>query len=146
MTKIPEKKFQTDLVDAARGLGGYAIKMSNQFLVGVPDLLIKLPLDPVLLLECKTEPFPKKSRSIPVALTPMQRKHLSGFQKSGGLGAWCVMSVFEDVQLAYVGVDVQQTALDTEHFKRYAVPRHRGTRWDVREIIRVAKLATEYVK
>lgn len=50
MKELDCQKFVCDIV---RSQGGFAMKMSHRHLVGVPDLLVKLPSDPAMVLEAK---------------------------------------------------------------------------------------------
>lgn len=48
-----ELDAQKHVVDAVEAEGGYALKMSHRFLIGIPDLLVKLPGRPAMILEAK---------------------------------------------------------------------------------------------
>ncbi len=52
-----ETECQKLVVDAVTAHGGRALKFNNQFLVGVVDLLIKLPTYPAFVLEAKKNDF-----------------------------------------------------------------------------------------
>lgn len=48
-----EIKHQTDIVKSVKRDGGYAFKMSNRFLIGVPDLFVALPPFAPCVIEVK---------------------------------------------------------------------------------------------
>ncbi len=54
-----ELGMQALIVDAVNGSGGFARKLSNRFLVGVVDLLVKLPDYPAGVLEVKQRDLPR---------------------------------------------------------------------------------------
>ena len=54
-----ELGMQAMIVEAIKAHGGFAQKLSNRFLVGVVDLLIKLPEYPAGVLEVKQRDLPK---------------------------------------------------------------------------------------
>ena len=146
---LPEKKFQTDLCEAARAIGGYALKMSNQFFVGVPDILVKVPLQPGAFIECKTVVWPKRTESpIKIDLSAMQRLVMRDMQRSGLIAVWAVATradLFFDgkvseAQFVLVGRDPNATSIPAHIFARQAIRRGKGERWDIREILRVAAL------
>lgn len=56
-----ELGMQALIVDAVNGAGGFARKLSNRFLVGVVDLLVKLPDYPAGVLEVKQRDLPKNT-------------------------------------------------------------------------------------
>lgn len=53
-----ETSLQKDVIDAMREAGGAATKLSNRFLIGVSDLLIKLPSYDAMLVEVKKNQYP----------------------------------------------------------------------------------------
>lgn len=62
---MKETDVQKRVIDAVRAHGGAAHKLSNRFLVGVPDLLIKLPGLPAFIMEVKLDKravFPDNNR------------------------------------------------------------------------------------
>lgn len=78
-----ELGYQKLIIDVVRDAGGAAFKLSNRFLIGVPDLLVKLPRCEAALLEVKLNPFPKKSPTIRLAVTRPQELFLQKFRKAG---------------------------------------------------------------
>ncbi len=54
-----ELSMQALIVDAVNASGGFARKLSNMYLVGVADLLVKLPDYPAGVLEVKQRDLPK---------------------------------------------------------------------------------------
>lgn len=83
MTK--EVQYQTKIVKAITDQGGFAMKMSHRFLVGVPDLLIKVsPQHLTLVLECKRVVVTaKKATHALVKITPLQFQTLEKMAKAG---------------------------------------------------------------
>lgn len=86
---MKELDFQRHLVKAALAQGGYAFKMSHRFLVGIPDLFVKLPSYPTTLIECKMGTINAR-REVSVDLTPKQRKSLRDARKAGQAAGWVV--------------------------------------------------------
>ena len=62
--------------------GGFAFKMSNRFLVGVPDLLVKIPQYPTMLIEVKLDKSKVKD-PIDVEVTPTQGGYLRRARAAG---------------------------------------------------------------
>lgn len=63
-------------VDVIASSGGFAQRMSHRFLVGVPDLIIKLPASPAGWLEVKQSTRPKRSPCVAIDTTLSQRLFL----------------------------------------------------------------------
>lgn len=81
-----ETKLQKFLVDEVRDSGGFAHKMSNRFLIGVPDLLIKLPNSPATFLETKQHTFNNRDAAPAkfwLRVTPLQAKFLRDANAAG---------------------------------------------------------------
>lgn len=88
-----EIDYQKLLVDAVRQDGGFAFKMANRFLGGIPDLLIQLPTYTTWLWEVKFKARrPVKPERVP--LRPLQYKFMTDYVKAGGLCG--VVSFFKD--------------------------------------------------
>lgn len=88
-----ETDYQGDIVKAVKAEGGYGVKMSNRFLIGVPDLYLK-PLGlPSMLVEVKLlTAYPVMDDSIMrVELTALQRSSLLDHQGSGGVSGWLLL-------------------------------------------------------
>lgn len=85
MKKIDELKAQKMVVDDICGHGGFAYKCSHRFLVGVPDLFIKLPFLSPMFAECKIKDQPMRSDWVGFDLTPLQRKFLHNAHRVGML-------------------------------------------------------------
>ena len=73
------------IVDAVKYAGGHATKLSHRFLVGVPDLLIKLQSVnvPAGLVEVKQHKWPAEDRVFDLEVTPPQRRVLGQFNAAG---------------------------------------------------------------
>lgn len=73
------------VVDLVRSRGGAATKLSNRFLVGVADLLVKMLGANAALIEVKLHHVSKVVEGLKFTLdvTPLQRKFLSGYDAAG---------------------------------------------------------------
>lgn len=80
---IKETELQLDTIKAVIAAGGTAHKLSNRFLIGVSDLLVKLPANPAMLIEVKKNPFPVKSHIVDLEVTPKQLQFLVSYAKVG---------------------------------------------------------------
>lgn len=80
-----ELQMQKETVDAVRTVGGFAHKMSNRFLIGVADLLIKLPQTehPAMVLEVKINKLPLKTKTITLNVSPLQERYLCDAAAAG---------------------------------------------------------------
>src|ERR1700688_5001093 len=82
------------VVNASRG--GAARKLSHRFLVGIPDLMIKVAKYPVMLIEVKKEERPKTLDHVALDLTGPQKRFLLEW---AGAGVMCgVMSFLYQVR------------------------------------------------
>lgn len=78
-----ELEWQRETIKVARAHGGFGWKLAAKFLIGVPDLLIKLPNRPAALIEVKWQRVIKAER-VRLAVTVPQRNFLAGFEGAGG--------------------------------------------------------------
>jgi hypothetical protein len=85
-----ETEAQQLVVDAVKADGGQALKLNNRFLVGVVDLLLKLPGHQPMWLEAKLHKFSAKTIENgyvikDIGCTRPQKKWLSDWRYAGML-------------------------------------------------------------
>ena len=127
-----ETAVQTLVVNAVIDAGGMAMKMAHKFLMGVPDLLIKLPADRrAMIMEAKLERRAQMTRRTQHPLTPavtvnqfnyLTKFHLAGtpagvmsFVEVGGRGKrglWLHISMLPQYR---PGIDRKSTRLNSSH-------------------------------
>ena len=134
-----ELKFQSELVKAALAEGGYAHKLSNRFLAGIPDLLVKLPDYSACLIECKH--IRRKHRSDYVTFTPkvtaLQNINMLDFQKAGGASGLAVL--IEDVWPQLIFAEPYSAIYSRGAIKcptTSLLTRNRGEPWPIKAIVR----------
>ena len=132
-----ETKFQSLLVKAAIDAGGHAFKMSNRFLVGVPDLFVVLPGQPGCIIECKRDDWPTLgSTRIRAEATPKQASNIAKLRKAGQIAGLCVMVEMGDgscLILAQPGADPIDT---TQHDAlTHGYSKTRGEKWPIGWIV-----------
>lgn len=82
---MKELEFQTLVRKAVEYEGGYGLKMSNRFLVGVPDLLLHLPGLPTMVMEAKFDRVTSTIKRYALVLTPRQALTLRQMAGAGML-------------------------------------------------------------
>lgn len=83
---MKEVDYQKFVLDIAREAGGAGHKLSNRFLIGVSDLLIKLPGREAALIEVKLAKFApttKPDHEFDLGVTVLQREFLKKYHKAG---------------------------------------------------------------
>lgn len=80
---MSELSRQSDVVAVAKGMGGFAYKSSNQFLIGVCDLVVKIPFKHAAFLEAKMNDAPVRSNTVTLNLSPLQHKFLKDLWNAG---------------------------------------------------------------
>lgn len=80
---MKETDLQKLVCDVISDRGGFARKLSNRFLVGVADLLIKLPEFPANVLEVKQTRWGPKLDKIELAVTKLQQEYLIDARSAG---------------------------------------------------------------
>lgn len=80
---MKELDIQTKTIKAVEAAGGAAVKLSNRFLIGVADLLIKLPEIPTMLMEVKLNLMPIQKETVNLDTTKLQQDFLRSFGKAG---------------------------------------------------------------
>lgn len=91
-----ELALQKLMCDAVNDAGGYAVKRNNRFMVGIVDLLVKLPQQrsvnfassvkdnpPAGILEVKQRQWPKSDAPFELDLTHMQMRDLQRAHDAG---------------------------------------------------------------
>jgi hypothetical protein len=81
-----ETQVQKMVIDAVRSAGGAGTKLSHRHLIGVCDLLIKLPESQPLLLEAKLAKFAvgvALDRTFKLDVTVLQHKFLTSYLVAG---------------------------------------------------------------
>ncbi len=104
---LKEIDLQSKIVDAVRGSDGHAFKCSNRFLIGVPDISMKLKAMPHAYNEVKlVKPWPKVSATVELELTEKQRKFLREYRKAGGIAMYTVFAHDGKQWLWHIGHDL----------------------------------------
>ncbi len=109
---MDELTLQSMIIEAANDAGGRAHKMNNRFLIGVSDLLVKLPKWPAGFLEVKQRDWPSSDGRFLLDVTHPQQKFLRQFNAAGmpcgvasflqtgtgsGLSLWLNISTWETI-------------------------------------------------
>lgn len=118
---MKEVDLQSKCVTAIREIDGFAQKMSNRFLIGVPDLLCQLPCHRTSFWEVKRRGHFKQDPSP----TPKQKLWLRDFTWSGGLGGViCFVIIGNDLAVAIRPASVfdldnieEKWRIGEEHYK-----------------------------
>lgn len=102
-----ELRLQSLVVRAVNSHGGFAFKLSNRFLVGVPDLLIHLPNTGTGIWEVKSCEMGKLREQFTLKVTPLQDKFLRVMSKAGGTcGVISFIEIGRDVFMAAYQYDI----------------------------------------
>lgn len=85
-----ETEAQSLLIAAVEEVGGRGIKFNNRFVIGIPDLLIKLPSHQPMILEAKLHKFSAKTLAAghhiaDIGATKLQRDQLRDWAYAGML-------------------------------------------------------------
>lgn len=131
-----EVVYQKYMIDGVDEMGGYGLKMSNAFLAGVPDMLLKLPAwGQPQIWEAKKETYQWiKVGGLPqpilINTTPLQKKTLRDMRKSGIQVAVIVIlpGPGRSVTLALTR-DIDQRQIQREEFNRCHYVRSLGEPW-----------------
>lgn len=82
---MEEVDLQKEVIKSVISAGGYGHKLSNRFITGVADLLIKLPDCVATVLEVKFGRYvvPLRAPKIAVEITSPQARFLRGYHNAG---------------------------------------------------------------
>jgi DNA-binding sugar fermentation-stimulating protein len=84
MSMIKETQLQHDVIKAVREIGGAANKLSNRFLVGVSDLLVKISNEDAMLIEVKKNVYSAEFRdAVTLDVTTKQLAFLNEYARAG---------------------------------------------------------------
>lgn len=104
-----EVDLQSLIIKAVQENGGASHKLSNRFLVGVVDLLIKLPNIPAMVMEVKITDFRpgiSSNHKIRLDVTHLQQNFLKQYHKAGMIaGVISGVEIGRNIRLACVGLD-----------------------------------------
>lgn len=133
-----EVEFQRNICNAARAEGGYAHKRSNRFMVGIVDLLIKMPAAPAAIIECKMVTIPKQHNTvIHIDMTKLQRADLKEFRRAGGWSGYMLCAPapkLRDKYYIYMGSALDQENLGISDFIDCSIIKHRGEAWPIKRL------------
>lgn len=75
-----ENSLSKDFADVVNNAEGFALRIAHRFIIGVADMIVKMPGFPAAFLEAKSDHLPVKLRFVTLALSPLQFRFLkSGF-------------------------------------------------------------------
>lgn len=80
---MKETDLQSMLVDAVEYARGRGHKMSNRFLIGVSDVIVKLPKWPAGFIEVKQRAYPTSDKPFELDVTTPQANFLRDFDAAG---------------------------------------------------------------
>lgn len=111
----------------------FAMKMSNRFLSGIPDLMIKVPNHPVLFVEVKKGEINKKG-IVKINTSPMQRYIMQHMIKSGiRCEVWTVIEEKKDAMMIRTTPEIESLLMmmDMNDLPR----RSRGVKWPIEQFL-----------
>lgn len=127
---MKELSLQALVVGSVRRNDGFAFKMANRFLVGIPDLLIQVLGCPTSLWEVKQGPELYQGTRVKFNLTPHQYSFLNRFWKAGGVCG--VIHFMVGRQHLYMGIfDMEQVHKGVYANSSYFTELPRGKREEV---------------
>ena len=132
---MSELKFQRALIKELKEIQGHGWKSSNQFLAGIPDLVMIHPDYPACFIETKVVKVDQmfNGKIIPIKTTPLQKANLRKIQSAGGMAGIVVLVDHRWPQYLYITADI-----DMPHFKFGEHPhiqRRRGWPYLVKALI-----------
>ena len=146
-----ENAFQLDLRKAIMDAGGECLRIRTPYIAGIPDLLIKLPDYPAIMMECKyiKEVIDSKIRvDHALNMTTVQRNFMGAWAKAGMVVAWglCAkhvgtssghtgsgVSTTSHLDIAAFGTNTELHYVDTAEFK---IVKKYGKEWDIKLIMK----------
>lgn len=127
-----EVDYQKAIIEAVKDDGGYGLKMSNRFLVGVPDLLLHPGWLPTMIVEVKRDSLPARpDTKMTIDISPNQRKNLLAFQKSGGVAGWLLVVPIKTGVVDVLGhgdIDFRPTR---QEFETWSIRKTPQTGWNL---------------
>ncbi len=113
--------------------GAVAFKMAHRFISGIPDLLIKVPEYPVILVEMKLVKFNSlKTRSIKVQTTELQRRFMQDFEMAGiHCEVWIVIEGGKNPEMIRAPYNSERVDLE----EKSIVVRERGQKWPIMKFL-----------
>ena len=81
-----ELALQSLVVSSIRQFGGFSFKLANRFLVGIPDLFIKLPGLPSSIYEVKISKISADRKVAHLKVSALQWKFMDDYFDAGGIG------------------------------------------------------------
>ena len=132
-----EVDFQAALVKAAIAVGGFGFKMSSTYYSGLPDILIQLPGEPTVMIECKRKVVAKYKIGLKIVSEPtiIQAATLTAFRGAGGTSALVTLIEAPRTTVKYIHVKTdfneRRITLGVDDFIRKA-----GEEWPIEQIIK----------
>lgn len=128
-----EAEIKRQLVKQAREEGAYAARLEHQYLVGIPDLIFKLPETDWIWIEVKW--FPKETTKVtyPNKTSEPQRTQLKAIEAVNGKSF--ILSVFKygtSYMLRF------SRNFDADHLAKsrlWQFEKKRGKKWPVRDFL-----------
>ena len=71
-----ELSFQKEIIDSAKAAGGYGFKLTNRFTIGVPDILVSVPMYAPSLFEAKHLGDVVANFDRQTGVTPLQQEQM----------------------------------------------------------------------
>lgn len=143
-----ELKLQSDIKKSVRADGGYCIKLSNRFSIGIVDLLVALPPFAPCTLEVKDLGECKEGFSRQLDVTPMQGVNLDGITdpyKAYGIelsGLLVGLTLNGVHHLVALPKDTRRLTHDQMVGQRFLGKRRVGNYYDVRPLLEILNIAT----
>jgi hypothetical protein len=127
-----ELDVQGLIVKDCKEQGGYAIKLSNRFVAGVPDLLLAMPMVGSAFAEVKL----LKGESTVVLVTSLQVLTIKKMQKAGiHAGIMAVRSLGEGNYALYIACLMDEDIFRIRGYKQ--LTRRKGEPWPIGDVIRL---------
>ena len=128
-----ELKIQSQIMDDARAqrTDVFAMKMSNHFMSGIPDLIIKVPDHDVIFVEVKKGEIGKDGM-VAVKTTPLQRQTMKKMEESGlRVEVWVVVEDGNELAMLRTVPEATRVLCRLDMLPR----RKRGIGWPIEQFL-----------
>ena len=137
-----ELSFQKEIIDSAKAAGGYGFKLTNRFTIGVPDILVSVPMYAPSLFEAKHLGDVVANFDRQTGVTPLQQEQMKRWNATQPFAIAAQLVFIKHLgseRAVLIPAHIDRITYQYERLDQWVTRSKNEPRWDVCSLLKMLR-------